>query len=96
MHHSILPPRVVGLGCTALRPLLGFLLHDNFIIVFVRCSEGRGDIIIATRSGGVGSSTVQFRIFKVYTYTYFMYIVQLRIFQVYTSCTRTVQDILGI
>ena len=27
--------------------------------------EGKGDIIVATRSGGLGSSTVQMRIFKV-------------------------------
>jgi exocyst complex component 2 len=34
------------------------------IIALAPAREGRGDIIIATKSGGVGSCSVQFKVFK--------------------------------
>jgi len=34
------------------------------ILALAPAKEGKGDIIIATKSGGVGSSSVQFRVFK--------------------------------
>jgi len=37
---------------------------EKKIVALAPAKEGKGDIIIATKSGGVGSSSVQFRIFK--------------------------------
>jgi exocyst complex component 2 len=34
------------------------------IIALAPAKEGRGDIIIATKSGGVGTCSVQFKVFK--------------------------------
>ena len=35
-----------------------------YIFESIYFSEGKGDIIIATKSGGIGSCSVQFKIFK--------------------------------
>ena len=37
---------------------------DKKIIALAPAKEGKGDIIIATTSGGLGSCSVQFRVFK--------------------------------
>jgi len=49
-------------GCDCL--LISEWKTDRKIIALAPYKEGRGDIIIATHSGGLGSCSVQFRIFK--------------------------------
>jgi len=54
----------------------------NKIIARTGQARGTGDIIVVTRSGGVGSTTVQFRGFNILIGTADISSVQLRLFAV--------------